>query len=105
MGNNIPANATTTTNGEGAYSPEHFLEESEKALVALNYALVSKNDFHNVRQYFEAILKGEDLNAKCLLLTLVYHFRDIQNGKGLRNPFIESIKLLLALPEYHDFVF
>jgi endonuclease IV len=73
--------------------------------VALNYTLVAKNDFVNAREFFEAILKSEDRSAKCLLLVLVFHFRDVQNGKGLRNPFFECLKLLLSMPQYESFVF
>lgn len=74
-----------------AYSPGHFLKDEESSLTALNIAITKKDDFNNAKQYLENIFKGKNKLLKAYAMILMIHVRDIDQGKGLRKPFLEAL--------------
>ena len=54
----------------------------------MNNVLVTKDNFPLVIPYLDKILSSNDIESKINALVLLVHFRDIEKGKGLRNPFI-----------------
>lgn len=90
-----------TENGDRAFSLENFLGTPEDALIAMNYKLVTKNDFSSIVPYFDRILNSENHEIKVMAFTLLLHFRDIEQGKGLRNPLIEGLMYIyIKFPEF-----
>jgi hypothetical protein len=47
--------------------------------------------------------ESKDSHSKVLATVLIFNFRDIEFGKGLRDPFIEGLKLLKDLG-YSDLI-
>ena len=82
---------TLTNNGELAFSTEYFLQDTQKSLAAMNNVLVTKDNFPSVIPYLDNIMNSNQIDIKVNALILLVHFRDIEKGKGLRNPFIQGI--------------
>ena len=85
---------TRTTNGELAYSEEHYQQTPEHALVGFTYGVTKKDDFESVTKYLDIILDKGTLQHKVYALIAIVYFRDIDFGKGLRNPFISGLMYL-----------
>lgn len=68
--------------------------------------MVTKDDFARIQPYFENILRNGEEKLKILALTMLLNYRDIEEGKGLRNPLIEGLVYIYdRFPQFvHDIV-